>query len=175
MQWNHIWWQVSVENDNYIKLLKKNKTSVGTMIFWIKINLSSIRLGVLNCFCRAANTTNVAFNHQRPFISQHKEPKVKCCWSSRERVSVCISAHTMMCLCYWENASSFISMRGLSWLSMRRLGPIMPRGTHAPFIYSIQTHNWFQLVFSVSITTLLLVLNYMCTRQFIKYSCSTAH
>lgn len=112
-----------ITTENYLKKTNK-KTSVGTMIFWIKINLSSIRLGVLNCFCRAANTTNVAFNHQRPFISQHKEPKLKCCWSSRERVSVCISAHTMVrecvfvllreCLIFHQHARALLVVHATS-------------------------------------------------------------
>lgn len=41
---------------------------------------------------------------------------MKCHWS-------CVFSYT--CVCHWGNASSFISMRGLSWLSRRRLGPIM--------------------------------------------------
>lgn len=87
-------------------------------------------VGGLDCLCRAANAKNVTINidvHWFHNIKNHE----KCYWSSLVFVSVCAWTHMNreLVLCgwvyYWGNASSFISMRGLSWLSMRRRGPIM--------------------------------------------------
>lgn len=123
--WYSLFWTEKQTNPPLPKK-KHTKLSVGTMISWIKINLSSIQWE----FWTASDTTNVTYN-----INVHWFHNIK-----NQRWSViglpmcapqCVRPRMMLreCVCdrvcYWENASSFISMRGLSWLSMRRLGPIM--------------------------------------------------
>lgn len=89
---------------DFVKEQQKKKESV------------KYQVEVWTAYAEQQNAMNVTYKHQRPLTSQHKEPRVKCHWS-------CVCSYT--CVCYWGNASSFISMRGLSWLSRRRLGPIM--------------------------------------------------
>lgn len=104
---------------------KKNKTR----------NLSSIQWEVWTASAEQQNAINVTYNDHVHWFHNIKNHG----WSVIGLpVCVCLYAHThngkRMCVggwvCYWGNASSFISMRGLSWLSMRRLGPIMSMGAN---------------------------------------------
>lgn len=95
-----------------------------------KKNLSSIQWEVWTASTEQQNAINVTYNIDVRWFHNIKNQGwsvigLSVCWF----VGMCTHDGERMCVCgwacYWGNASSFISMRGLSWLSMRRLGPIM--------------------------------------------------